>query len=103
MLSKEEKQLVRSLETKFTTLMIGCIARFEDSFGYLWNHNNDPNNSLQEQFRDKWENLRIDILNHGNHQIRLANNQLLDFFEKPNKYKYNYTFINPKNKKAEDL
>jgi hypothetical protein len=99
MLNKEEKQLLYSIETKLTTLMIGSIARFENSFGYLWNNGDDPMNDTQEMFRQKWEDLRIDLLNHGNYQIRLANNQIVDFFEKPNKYKYKYTFINPEKKR----
>ena len=96
MISSE--QLLQDLEKRFKTLMIGSIARIEESFGYLWNHGHEPTNEKEEFFRDKWEDLRYELLNHGNNQTRLAAKEFSNYFKLESKYEYNYKFINkPKN------
>lgn len=92
MLDKNQKELLQEIEIRFKTLMIGSIARFEKDFGYLWNHGNEPVNDNQIYFRNKWEDLRIDLLNHGNNQIRLALDELFDYLNSNTNYKYNYYF-----------
>lgn len=53
------------------TTMIGAISKFENRFGYLWNHfNDDPLTEEQEKFADLWDFTRNEILNQGNKQIR---------------------------------
>lgn len=94
---KPEDLIFDSLEKRFKTLMIGTLYRFEQSFGYLWNHGESPNTDNQIKFRQKWEDLRTDILNHGNNQIRLALNELDRFIDHQNKYSYNYQFVFNKN------
>lgn len=84
--------ILKEMEKRFKTLMIGSIARFEESFGYLWNHDDEPETDNQKLFLEKWEKLRNDLLNHGNSQIRLALEQLDKFLYKKSKYKYNYNF-----------
>lgn len=98
-INNKEVKLVKDLETRFKTLMIGSLSRFENSFGYLWNHGDDPKTDSQEEFRDKWEDLRTDILNHGNNQIRQAVDELLFYFENKDKYEYNYNFVFDNTKK----
>lgn len=94
---KQEDIIFDNLEKRFKTLMIGTLYRFEQSFGYLWNHGEEPNSENQIKFRQKWEDLRTDILNHGNNQIRLALNELDRFIDHQNKYSYNYKFVFNKN------
>ena len=90
--------IISNLEKRFKTLMIGSISRFEQSFGYLWNHGYEPTDYKEEFLRDKWQDLRYDLLNHGTNQIRLSINDLNDYIKNESKYKYNYQFImNPKN------
>lgn len=89
--------LFNNIEKRFKTLMIGTLYRFEQAFGYLWNHGDDPSTDNQMKFRQKWEDLRTDILNHGNNQIRLALNELDNYIDHQNKYAYNYKFIFNKN------
>lgn len=89
----DQNDILDMLETRFKTIMIGSISRFENTFGYLWSHGNDPKNKNEQYFRDLWEDLRIDLLNHGNNQIRLAINDINNFFRKQNQYQYNYKFI----------
>lgn len=89
----DNEKIIKDIETRLKTIMIGSISRMEKSFGYLWNYGDEPNTATEEQFADKWEDLREDILNHGNQQIRLAINLLEKHFKKPH-YNYNYKFIN---------
>ena len=91
MLDQDSKDLIRNMETRFKTLMIGSIARFEDGFGYLWAHGGDPQNQSQEDFRDIWEDLRLELLNHGNTQMRLGLDDLFGYLNS-NKYDYQYEF-----------
>jgi hypothetical protein len=98
--SKEEK-LIKDIETRLRTVMIGSISRMENAFGYLWNHGSDPETENQARFSDKWEDLRLSILNHGNKQIREAIDDLADFFTYQNKYPYNYNFTFKKDRRTE--
>lgn len=98
---KDEDKLLDDVEKRFQTLMIGAISRVEKSFGYLWNHGSDPTNETQASFRQKWDNLRTELLNHGNNQIRLAINSIEDYLDGNNKFSYQYNFkINNKNNRS---
>lgn len=87
------QKIIQEIEKRFKTLMIGSISRFEQSFGYLWNHGHEPTNNKEEFFRDKWEDLRYDLLNHGNNQMRLAVSELSSYLNNESKYTYKYNFI----------
>jgi hypothetical protein len=94
------QQLLYSIEKKFQTTMIGALARFEDSFGYLWENDHKD----RERFENTWEDTRNNILNNGNKQLRLALNEISDFFQSnrvKNKYHYKFYF-NDKNNNRED-
>jgi hypothetical protein len=91
-MNRQQEKLIKNIETRLRTIMIGSLSRIEESFGYLWNHGDDPQNDKQDDFADKWENLRAEILNHGNHQIRSSIDELYKFFEDQDKYNYNYNF-----------
>jgi hypothetical protein len=92
-MNKQQQKIIKDVETRLKTIMIGSISRVEKSFGYLWNYGAEPENQSQELFADKWEELRMDLLNHGNHQIRSTVQELENFFETPDPYDYNYNFI----------
>ena len=91
-MNKYQDKIIKDIESRMRTVMIGAISRIEENFGYLWNHGNDPETKNQEIFADKWENLRLELLNHGNHQIRSASDDLKYYFDKQDKYSYNYNF-----------
>jgi hypothetical protein len=80
------RQVVQQLETRFKTLMIGCLSRFEAEFGTLWNNELEPSNTQEEYFRDKWEELRHDILDHGNNQMRQGLEELAEYLNSVDKY-----------------
>jgi hypothetical protein len=88
--------ILDSMETRFKTTMIGSLAKFEEYFGDLWENNNK--NRLE--YEKLWEQARNAILNNGNHQMRLALDELFDYLEygpagrnaKTFKEKYRYKF-----------
>ena len=97
-MSNEIEQLLYSVQKKFQTTMIGALARFEESFGYLWENNHKD----REMFEQKWDDARNNILNNGNKQLRAALNEISDFLEdKPVKPKYNYKFYFNKNNRGD--
>ena len=93
------KDLEHLIRKKIQTTMIGAIARFEDGFGDLWGHNTD--NHSQEQIRNEiiWEDVRNQILDHGNTQIRKCISELKGHRNVDNvKYSYYYKFNNKENR-----
>ena len=93
----QQKQLMDFIEKRIQTTMIGALARFEDSFGYLW----EKETSNRQYFEQLWENTRNHILNNGNNQLRLTLDELENYFyNKPMRpkveQKYHYKFY-PKN------
>lgn len=87
------EEIIKNIEKRLKTTMIGSIAKFEEYFGHLWEEDN-PNIDHYDQL---WEQTRTLILNHGNNQIRLALNELSDYlYNRGNqsniKQKYHYKF-----------
>jgi hypothetical protein len=94
------ERLKFTLQKRIQTTMIGALARIEQHFGHLWGQDKDGElSSLEEDFLDRWEFLRNDILNYGNRQIRQLND---DFYKYGGAFKNNYTYNFPI-KKDEDL
>lgn len=83
---------MQTAETRFKTIMIGSIARVEEYFGYLWAHGKDKPTERQEEFRVLWDELRNEILNHGNFHIRKGLDEIDDLLD-INDSKYEYNFI----------
>lgn len=90
--------IIKNIKKRFQTSMIGSIARIEDYFGFLWGFNKNNLNRNEQENLDLWEELRTEILNHCNNQMRLAMDELEDFLEKQHNY-YEYKFIINQNKK----
>lgn len=97
-MNKNQNKLIKDIEKRCTTLMIGSLARFEDNFAYLWE---DGNN---EKFEQLWEDTRHEILNFGNHQIRSIVEDLFRHFlnQNDNTGKYHYQLpVNYNNKQGD--
>lgn len=74
-----KKKLRKVMETKMKTLMIGAIAKIESFFGEkVWGFNLSEDECSNEQLDNEliWEQLRDEILNLGNKQIRAAMSEL---------------------------
>lgn len=85
-------QLINSiLYKRFQTTMIGALHQFEQFFGDLWGIDLPENQLTKEQlyFSDKWEVVRNNILNNGNHQLRKTMQELSSLFDKQPKHTYN--------------
>lgn len=86
------QKLINSIIYKrFQTTMIGALHQFEQFFGDLWGIDIPENQLTNEQlfFSDKWETVRNNILNNGNHQLRKTAQELSILFDRSPKHKYN--------------
>jgi hypothetical protein len=71
--SQEELiELANSIEKRFKTSMIGSLSRVEDYLGFVWGHEEDMISIQQSDNRQVWQELREDILDHCNYQMRSA-------------------------------
>lgn len=97
-----KKGLINQITKRFQTTIIGSLARFEDTFGYLWGFNSDKElTDKQIEFAEMWEYVRTSVLNHGNNQMRSAIDEIIDHIEKENEiYRYHFV-INKDNKKEQ--
>jgi len=92
-MKNNKKGIINQINKRFQTSIIGSLARFEDNFGFLWGHNSDKElTDKQKEFLDLWEFTRTSILNHGNHQMRTAVDDVIEYIEEENRY-YRYNFI----------
>lgn len=70
------KQEVRrqKLEKRFRTCFIGNLDIFEKAFGFLWGNSKLMDQLTEDElkWRKFWLQTREDILNHSNHQMRMA-------------------------------
>lgn len=97
--NSNQQYLIDQIYKRFQTTMIGALAKFEQSFGYLWEQDNEKG----DEFADLWEYTRNTILNNGNKQARAAINDILNYVDKPKiNRKYNYKFNFNENNKGED-
>lgn len=87
------------IKKRILTTMIGALARFENSFGYLWGIDNP--NPTQDQLNNEaiWEKLRTEILDHGNNQIRGA---ILELKEDQDIDKVKYSYYYKVNNRRKD-
>lgn len=86
---QEIEDMLDMVAKRFQTTMIGALAKFEESFGYLWEDNSESSRA----YHKLWQQTRNNVLNNGNHQLRTALDELSDFlYDRKSKYKYHYKF-----------
>ena len=75
---QSKDRLSEIMRKKIKTTMIGAIATLEEQFGFLWGEGLDEDELTPEQdeMRDIFEEVRNEILNKGNHQIRNVDAEL---------------------------
>lgn len=84
-------RFITNLTKKFNTAMIGAIARCEDKFGFLWGHGSDkPLTKDQKKYLELWQELRTDILNHCNNQLRACIDEASQYNMTWNKYRIDF-------------
>lgn len=84
----KKKPIIKDIEKKFTTTIIGALSRFEESFGYLWENDTEAS----QAYYQLWMNTRNNVLNHGNHQLRSALYELEKYIEHEDRYPHKYKF-----------
>ena len=75
---KEEKykevskqRLLKIGQKKIQTTMIGALSSVEKHFGFLWGHEQEEELTAEQQHvKDLFEEVRAEILDRGNNQIR---------------------------------
>ena len=86
---KSKDRLTTSTQKKIRTTMIGSLCSIEDHLGFLWGHNsNEPLTEQQEEFRNIYEELRTEILDKGNIQIKEVVVDLSTYDVTWNRYRY---------------
>jgi len=70
--AKSKQRLKRIMKKKIQTTMIGAISSIESLFGFLWDKD-EPNSEKMEEL---FQNLRSEILDRGNHQIRNVDTEI---------------------------
>jgi len=87
-----QKRLETNIVKKIKTTMIGALASFEDGFGHLWGKDipEDQLDSDELKFSDMWEEIRSEILDKGNLQIRAAKDELSEYETDWNMYQIDF-------------
>jgi len=75
---KSKKRLSNIITTKIRTSFIGAISSCEENFGFLWGHGKDDDDLTEEEasMKEVWEEIRTEILDNGNTQLRAATNEI---------------------------
>lgn len=87
--------IIQTATKKLETTMIGALSRFENVFGYLWGQHKNFEEQLTDKeihFENMWQDVRNNILNHGNQQIRGLQNEIAKLVSDKPQVRYNYKF-----------
>lgn len=85
-----KKRLLDIIGKKFKTTMIGSLAKFEENFGFLWGHGKNELTEQESEFRKIWDNVRTEILNNGNNQLRAAQDEIANHSMSWDKYRTDF-------------
>jgi len=86
---KSKDRLSSAMKKKVQTTMIGALSSIEEHIGFLWGHDSDePLSEDQEKLRQIYEDLRSDVLDKGNAQIRNVDTELSQYDVVWNRYRY---------------
>jgi len=98
-----KNRLIKNIEKKFKTTMIGSLAVFEEYFGDLWGHNNSGGlTPEQEEFKHLWEAARTEVLNNGNTQLRIAQEEISEYTMTWNRYHIDFKLLKDNEEKDHD-
>ena len=91
---RSKVRLKKDIKKKIETTMIGALASIEKFFGPLWGHDNPDQTPDQARIKELYEDLRSEILDKGNTQIRNSESELESYDVTWNKYHYNIPIQN---------
>lgn len=81
-----KQRLTSIISRKFTTTFIGSLDIFEKYFGFLWKSEDGVLTPEQQSMKQLYEQVRTEILNHGNNQRRAAENEIGNHIVHWNRY-----------------
>lgn len=90
------ENLSRNVKKRIQTTMIGAIASIEEYFGKFWGKDLDDPSPSQEKFREIFENLRDEILDKGNSQIRNVDADLAKYEVEEIRFNYQLPVVHIK-------
>lgn len=73
------ERLLKATKKKIQTTMIGALHSIEQHFGFLWNVESENLSMEQIQLKEIFEDLRSEILDRGNNQIRNLENEFTHY------------------------
>lgn len=86
---RSKTRLKKEIKKKIQTTMIGSLSSIEKYFGFLWGEESDDLTKDQMKMRDIFEDMRTEILDKGNIQIRNADAEIETYDVVWNKYHMN--------------
>lgn len=94
--AESKERLKKILRKKMTTIMIGSLSAIEEKLGFLWGKDSEEElTEGQKYVGELFQQLRSQILDIGNTQIRNAETEVETYTVEWNRY--NYTFeVKPK-------
>ena len=76
--TKSAMRLSRNMKKKIQTTMIGALSSVEKHFGFLWEQEG-VSEEQKESLKKVYDDLRSEILDKGNHQLRNVDAELSDY------------------------
>jgi len=75
------KKLLKAVSKKARNIFIGSLVILEEHLGQLWGIGLPEEDCTQNQlaWREKWEQLRTDILNSGNAELRAIEKEMSEY------------------------
>lgn len=75
---ESRKRFEKIVSTKMKTTFIGALSSFEKNLGFLWGQGKKDSERTEEerQLNQIWQNIRTEVLNNGNNQLRAILNEL---------------------------
>lgn len=87
---RSKNKLKKEAKKKIQTTMIGAISSIEKYFGFLWGEESEGELTKNEAYmRDVFEELRTEILDKGNSQIRSMEGEIENYQVTWEKYHIN--------------
>lgn len=86
---RSKNRLKKEIRKKIQTTMIGALSSVEKYFGFLWGENVDNPTKDQLRMREVFEDMRTEILDKRNLQIRNSDAEIETYDVTWNKYHIN--------------
>ena len=87
---RSKTRLKKEIKKRIQTTMIGSLSSVEKYFGFLWGENLDAELTKEQmRMREIFEEMRTEILDKGNSQIRNSDSEIENYDVVWNKYHIN--------------